>query len=80
MDRLSSGFVSVFLLLEPIISALLAWLIFVEHLSPLTWIGFAVVLGGIYLAKSSEAALHTDRDQSLSLPVGEKQPEISHTR
>jgi drug/metabolite transporter (DMT)-like permease len=53
MDRLSSGFISVFLLLEPIISAILAWGIFAESLSPTTWLGFIVVLCGIYLAKSS---------------------------
>jgi drug/metabolite transporter (DMT)-like permease len=79
MDKLSSGFISVFLLLEPMISALLAWLIFVEHLSPFTWIGFAVVLSGIYLAKSSDAALHTEADNSLAPDTGEKQPKISHT-
>ncbi len=56
MDRLSSSFISVFLLLEPIISALLAWVIFVEHLSPVTWVGFAVVLTGIYLAQTSASA------------------------
>ncbi|WP_236612527.1 DMT family transporter [Picosynechococcus sp. NKBG15041c] len=58
MDKLSSSFVSLFLLLEPIISALLAWMIFAEALGVNTWIGFAVVLTGIYLAQSSSAASH----------------------
>ena len=58
MDKLSSSFVSLFLLLEPIVSAILAWIIFTEQLSPITWVGFAVVLTGIYLAQSSGAALH----------------------
>ena len=57
MDKLSSSFVALFLLLEPIVSAILAWLIFVERLSPGTWVGFAVVLTGIYLAQSSSAAM-----------------------
>jgi drug/metabolite transporter (DMT)-like permease len=53
MQGLSSSFVSLFLLLEPILSALWAWVIFSEHLNPTTWVGFAVVLTGIYLAQSS---------------------------
>lgn len=57
MDKLSSSFVSLFLLLEPIVSAMLAWMIFTETLSSLTWVGFAVVLTGIYLAQSSSTAL-----------------------
>lgn len=59
MDTFSSSFISLFLLLEPIISAILAWFIFVEHLSMTTWVGFAVVLTGIYLAQSSQAATQT---------------------
>lgn len=54
MKQVSSSFISIFLLLEPIISALLAWVIFLEHLSPMTWVGFAVILTGIYLAKTGQ--------------------------
>ncbi|MGB3293379.1 MAG: DMT family transporter [Phormidesmis sp.] len=57
LDKLSSSFVALFLLLEPIVSALLAWLIFMEQLSPATWVGFAVVLSGIYLAQTSQGCL-----------------------
>ena len=57
MREFSSSFISLFLLLEPIVSAILAWIIFVEQLSVSTWIGFAVVLTGIYLAQSSRVAL-----------------------
>jgi len=56
MNVFSSSFVSVFLLLEPIVSAILAWIIFVERIGVTTWVGFAVVLTGIYLTKSSQAA------------------------
>lgn len=56
MDKFSSSFISLFLLLEPIISAVLAWAIFMERLKPTTWLGFAVVLSGIYLAQSSSVA------------------------
>jgi drug/metabolite transporter (DMT)-like permease len=57
MDELSSSFISLFLLLEPIISAILAWLVFAEDLSPYTWVGFAVVLTGIYLSMTSPATI-----------------------
>jgi drug/metabolite transporter (DMT)-like permease len=57
LDKLSSGFISVFLLLEPLVSAMLAWLLFAENLSPTTWLGFVVIFIGIYLAQSSNAAL-----------------------
>ncbi len=56
MDKLSSSFISLFLLLEPIVSAILAWVIFAESLSPTTGLGFVVVLTGIYLAQSSKSA------------------------
>lgn len=53
LGRLSSGFVAIFLLLEPVITAILAWILFSESLSLFNWLAFAVVLTGIYLAKSS---------------------------
>lgn len=59
MKQFSARFISLFLLLEPIISALLAWAIFQEQMGPLTGIGFAVVLTGVYLAQSSPVALQT---------------------
>ncbi|NEQ37847.1 MAG: DMT family transporter [Okeania sp. SIO3I5] len=51
LKTFSSGFVSLFMLLEPLITALFAWLIFAEKLTYLNWISFFIVLGGIYLAK-----------------------------
>jgi drug/metabolite transporter (DMT)-like permease len=58
MDVLSASFVSLLMLLEPILSSILAWFIFQEQLSLMTWIGFAVILSGIYLANSSQGAAH----------------------
>lgn len=52
----SSGFVAVCLLLDPVITAILAWLIFSEKLDPLNWLAFSVVLAGIYLATSSQGS------------------------
>ncbi len=56
LKRLSSGLVGVFLLLDPILAALVAWIIFLEGLSPLNLVAFGIVLLGIYLAKSSRYA------------------------
>ncbi|MEG4282152.1 DMT family transporter [Microcoleus sp. A006_D1] len=56
LGRLSSGFVALFLLLEPVITAILAWMLFSESLSLFNWLAFSVVLAGIYLAKSSTSA------------------------
>lgn len=53
LGRLSSGFVALFLLLEPVITAIIAWLLFAEKLTLFNWLAFSVVLAGIYLAKSS---------------------------
>jgi len=66
MDKLSSSFVALFLLLEPIVSALLAWLIFVERLSPMTWVGFAVVLTGIYVAQASETSAQALEPEAIT--------------
>ncbi|MEM8637674.1 MAG: DMT family transporter [Cyanobacteria bacterium P01_G01_bin.54] len=59
MCKFSSSFIALFLLLEPIVSALLSWLIFAEGLSPITGVGFVIILGGIYLAKSSNSAVQS---------------------
>lgn len=54
LKQFPSGFVTLFLLLEPVLTATLAWLLFDEHLSLLGWSAFFMVLSGIYLAKSSQ--------------------------
>ena len=56
LKSLSSAFVSLLLLLEPIFTTILAWLIFSEHLSVLNLLAFFVVLLGVFLAKSSQGA------------------------
>ncbi|MGB3513154.1 MAG: DMT family transporter [Microcoleaceae cyanobacterium] len=53
LKNFSSGFISIFLLMEPFIAAILAWFIFGEKLEILNWTAFFIVLIGIYLAKSS---------------------------
>ena len=56
LTSFSSSFIALFLLLEPVISALLAWGIFQEVLNPATLVGFAVILSGLYLAQSSQSS------------------------
>lgn len=57
LKRLSSGFVAISLLLAPIMTAILAWVIFSESMSISNGVAFVVILLGIYLAKSSDSAV-----------------------
>ncbi len=54
LKNFSAGFVSLFLLLEPLMTAIFAWVIFAERLSILNWVAFFVIMVGIYLAKSGK--------------------------
>lgn len=58
LQQFSSSFIALFLLLEPILTAAFAWVIFAEQLSWWNGLAFGVVLIGIYLAKSS----HSDKN------------------
>ncbi len=55
LDRLSANFVAIFLVLDPCLSAIEAWIIFLESLSPLSWFALCLSLLGIYLALSSQS-------------------------
>ena len=55
--RLASGLVATILLLSPILTAVLGWVLFSEALSPLNLLGFVVILAGIYLAISDKEGL-----------------------
>jgi drug/metabolite transporter (DMT)-like permease len=69
MSHFSCSFIALVLLLEPVLSTILAWIIFAEQLGPVTWIGFAVVLTGIYLATSSPS---TEKETiPVTAPVNE---------
>lgn len=56
LDHLSSGFVSLSHLSEPILTGVLAWVIFSEHLTWFTGSAFVVIMLGLYLAVSSPSA------------------------
>lgn len=57
LSKLSSGVVSVTLLIEPVIASFFAWLIFNEQISFFDAITFVVILLGVYLAQSSQSAI-----------------------
>lgn len=56
LKKFSSSFVTIFLLIEPVITAVLAWIIFAEKLGFINWLALVVVLLGIYLAKTGKGA------------------------
>jgi drug/metabolite transporter (DMT)-like permease len=68
LKHFSSGFVALFLLLDPVIVAILAWLIFSETLSFFNLLGLALILEGIYLAKTGKGS---DKASEEEEDVGE---------
>ncbi|MBV5261534.1 DMT family transporter [Synechococcus moorigangaii CMS01] len=72
LKTFSSGFVAIFLLLEPILTAVFAWALLGETLTVTNAIAFGGVLGGIYLAKSSptqKSRPQTPEKQPYSSPA-----------
>lgn len=63
LDRLSSEFVALFLLLEPILAGVGAWALFSEQLGLLNLVAFAIALVGVYLSLSSPSALRNEAIQ-----------------
>ncbi len=59
LKTFSSGFVALFSLIIPILSALLAALIFSERLNLLSYSAFSAILLGLYLGISSKSALQS---------------------
>ncbi|MBD2385559.1 DMT family transporter [Cylindrospermum sp. FACHB-282] len=74
LKSFSSTFVLIVFLLDPVIAATLAWILFSESLSLLNLVGFAVIIGGIYLAKTGKGA---DKDRSSEVGKIEEQDVIS---
>lgn len=62
LSRLSSGFVAVTLLFEPVLASILAWVIFSERLGFFDLMAFVVILCGIYIAQSSQSAVKETRE------------------
>ena len=59
LKQLPSSLVALVFLIDPVLTAILAWIIFSEQLRWLNWIAFAVILLGVYLATSSKSAVKT---------------------
>ncbi len=57
-EKFSSSFISLFLLLEPPLSALFAWFIFSEQMGISNLISFILVSIGLYIAKFSHSTSH----------------------
>ena len=49
--HLPASLSSVSLLIQPVVAALLAWVLFAEAVGPAQWIGGAIVLAGIWISK-----------------------------
>lgn len=62
LSKLSSGFVAVTLLFEPVLASIFAWVIFSERLGFFDLVAFVVILSGIYVAQSSQSAVKETRE------------------
>lgn len=67
LTQFSASFVTLLMLLEPLLTASFAALIFAERLNGLNWFAFALVLGGIYLARNSTGATSAAEQELLDL-------------
>ena len=54
--HLPASLSSVSLLIQPVVAALAAWMLFGEAIGPAQWIGGAIVLAGIWIAKKASDA------------------------
>ncbi|MCP2726963.1 DMT family transporter [Limnofasciculus baicalensis] len=66
---LSSGFVAMVLLIEPILTGIFAWVIFSERLDLYNLLAFPTVMLGIYLATTSELTAKVDTPLSLDTEI-----------
>ncbi|MDX2244778.1 MAG: DMT family transporter [Leptolyngbyaceae cyanobacterium bins.302] len=67
LNELSAEFVALFLLLEPILAGIGAWILFSEQLSGLNLVAFAIALMGIYLSISSPSAMRQTANEPIYL-------------
>ena len=67
LKQFSSGFVTLLMLIEPLLTALFAFLIFAEKLSVLNCFAFILVLMGIYIAKLSIGSGKVEEKTNLDI-------------
>jgi drug/metabolite transporter (DMT)-like permease len=72
LKSFSSTFVLIVFLLDPVIAATLAWILFAENLSLLNFLGFAVIIVGIYLGKTGKGS---DKEYNPDFPPIENKEE-----
>lgn len=70
LPRLPALDTSVMLLLQPALTILWAWMLFVEALAPLQWIGVGLVLGGILATSLLGAVRKPDPHTGVTVPKG----------
>ncbi len=66
LKKFSSGVVALVLLLEPVLVAIAAWVVFGEKLSLFDWVALFVILFGLFLAVSSQPTKTTEQSSSRS--------------
>ncbi|MEC4985767.1 MAG: DMT family transporter [Oscillatoria sp. PMC 1068.18] len=71
LKHFSSSFVSLVLLLDPIVAAILAWILFAENLSLFNILGFAVIMQGIYLAKTGQGSQKSNDTETTEETISE---------
>ena len=59
MKHFTVSFLGIFLLLESVITALLAWIVFAEKVGVVNCFAFLMIMGGIYLSKTGKGAEKT---------------------
>ncbi len=69
LKTFSSGFISLLLLLNPVIVAILAWILFSENLSIFNLLGLGLILGGIYLAISNKESIRSSVNPPIQSPA-----------
>ncbi|MBD2532563.1 DMT family transporter [Nostoc flagelliforme FACHB-838] len=69
LKNFSSGFISLLLLLNPVIVAILAWILFSENLSIFNLLGLALILVGIYLATSNKESIQSKVNAHIQSPA-----------
>ncbi|MBX9257726.1 DMT family transporter [Desmonostoc muscorum CCALA 125] len=69
LKTFSSGFISLLLLLNPVIVAIVAWILFSENLSVFNLLGLALILGGIYLATSNKESIKSNVSTPMQSPA-----------
>jgi drug/metabolite transporter (DMT)-like permease len=70
LKYLSSSFVAMINLLDPVVTAFLAWIIFAETLSWLNLVAFVIIILGIYLALTGEGGIE---EQAKDLQTSAKE-------